>query len=1149
MPITVKQFPDPSSSSWIPADALQARSESLEILRSSLERYLRGEISGRSILISGHRGAGKTTLVDYSVRLAQVPGARPLRVPLYGPNLFPQPLQSETNKAKTETKADEKSHSDQKAVGDQKSKEGQKPADDQLTDAQRVLMELTVALYRSLVKEVAQSYERVLMIGPRGRPPARPFELGGRLILDLDDAPGPDRLRKFWQMAGALRWGVLFPEYRSPFTKFGTGAPDQGIRELVALSSAAQAFRVVAGKLDLSESKVESGEDSNTRSSESKIDVKALLVATLGLMSGLFGAAGVYFLGTAATAANSADMIKGMGAALAAAVAAITSARTASRTVTRKVTRGREYKFIRDFKLDTLGRELPNLIDRIRHAGLAPVFVVDELDKVPNLAANLRGLVRQLKPLVAERTFFCFLTDREYYEDLRAQSREIAYAPEHTYFTHRLFVSYSPQGLRAYLDGVLTADAENPQEQRTLEIDILAMTYLMLYRARMHPFDLNVQLQRLAVEQSAGLRRSGEVRTDAGFRYAITYQLAVETILRQEEVKKRLGQDPYLGQVIYDALYYPADRWDRSARKFDLFLKTLRDHLATRMHLSEMANEAGPSTGETNPAPQASASAKPKRQKHPPKADMALIKVEKLLSATDLEFIFNRLEEMIGLLANPEELLVPRLRSVGIDADIVTLVPRDPLLVLDGQVCTFKFDAFGRPLEGLDQTRRGQLMRALPYIKAMDKEIRETTSTLGEMLNLGAFSDRFGILDTSPAWAAVEPAIARLDGISEQENIEGDAAKDALAIITYSDKLEAHSANLALAIICGRNVAQAANVPFTAGLDAITKLFNFAALEPGGVVTELRRLAKDTLGLGVVPGSPLTPDNMGRWDLRIAAAWQFEAPSVSLSQSRGSLWEELGRRWEQGRYVRGKDYIVTREDLICTAAGIGPSRFETSDLRKNTIANWTALFRLGFEDKDEEEADYVPVWMALISASMLRLPAVGADLQHAQSFTFKKRQRAQAEFEQFRKLENSVRSASGGTQPSNVTDFAFVAVGPKSPALEWDVGVKVVGLVAPREMADSIGKICDALIPASSQQSTIRKSILAEASTPSEPSGAAPLLRSSRLFAGVHERRLMWARSGEASSAADQPTPIFGSPAIDGLKLMDQSSGPPGLTA
>src|SRR5690242_3843234 len=109
MPIIVRQFPDPTSDFWVPGDAPQARSEPLEILRSSLERYLRGEISGRSILISGHRGAGKTTLVDYSLRLAQVAGARPLRIPLYGPNLFPLSLEVQAKEAKPdEMKGDQK---------------------------------------------------------------------------------------------------------------------------------------------------------------------------------------------------------------------------------------------------------------------------------------------------------------------------------------------------------------------------------------------------------------------------------------------------------------------------------------------------------------------------------------------------------------------------------------------------------------------------------------------------------------------------------------------------------------------------------------------------------------------------------------------------------------------------------------------------------------------------------------------------------------------------------------------------------------------------------------------------------------------------------------------------------------------------------
>ena len=68
-------------------------------------RYCDGEVTGRSFLIAGHRGAGKTTMVSnahlQAVREAgrRIRAARPLIVWLHGPSLFPQDRASLTTSA------------------------------------------------------------------------------------------------------------------------------------------------------------------------------------------------------------------------------------------------------------------------------------------------------------------------------------------------------------------------------------------------------------------------------------------------------------------------------------------------------------------------------------------------------------------------------------------------------------------------------------------------------------------------------------------------------------------------------------------------------------------------------------------------------------------------------------------------------------------------------------------------------------------------------------------------------------------------------------------------------------------------------------------------------------------------------------------
>src|SRR5215510_5119865 len=82
------------------------KSQTLQTFKRDLLRYLHQEISGRSYLISGHRGAGKTSLAQRAVEdvlrqemaeLLQrnwngtVAPQRPLFVKVHGPSLLEQP--------------------------------------------------------------------------------------------------------------------------------------------------------------------------------------------------------------------------------------------------------------------------------------------------------------------------------------------------------------------------------------------------------------------------------------------------------------------------------------------------------------------------------------------------------------------------------------------------------------------------------------------------------------------------------------------------------------------------------------------------------------------------------------------------------------------------------------------------------------------------------------------------------------------------------------------------------------------------------------------------------------------------------------------------------------------------------------------------
>lgn len=74
-----------------------------------------------------------------------------------------------------------------------------------------------------------------------------------------------------------------------------------------------------------------------------------------------------------------------------------------------------------DWSERRLERELPALLRRVKHAGFAPIFVLDELDKLEEQAQTLHAFLDLTKHIVRDHAAFLFLTNRDYFEQLLAQ--------------------------------------------------------------------------------------------------------------------------------------------------------------------------------------------------------------------------------------------------------------------------------------------------------------------------------------------------------------------------------------------------------------------------------------------------------------------------------------------------------------------------------------------------------------------------------------------------------------------------------------------------------------------------------------------------------------------------------------------------------
>src|SRR5215470_1448740 len=93
MALIIKKIVEPLTPASQATAALVIQSDGLHELLREMLRYARGEIVGRSYLIAGHRGVGKTTMVRQAIELlerqlsSENARLRPLFVDLHGPDL------------------------------------------------------------------------------------------------------------------------------------------------------------------------------------------------------------------------------------------------------------------------------------------------------------------------------------------------------------------------------------------------------------------------------------------------------------------------------------------------------------------------------------------------------------------------------------------------------------------------------------------------------------------------------------------------------------------------------------------------------------------------------------------------------------------------------------------------------------------------------------------------------------------------------------------------------------------------------------------------------------------------------------------------------------------------------------------------------
>jgi len=397
-------------------------------VRDQLRRYCRGEQDGVSILISGTRGMGKTTMAKLVVQrlIAYDTGLIPLPLILHGPTLLRPDAEADPPRRATGLPT-----RDEEKLAEELNKVRLK---------RWVLRSLIAALYQHVCMHIVEAWENAIsQSGPRSRWRSRDRrrltelqQLKAHLALKLDEAPNVSTLRKLWRRAGFLPDGVLchlYPDCRRPENQRRSWLEDQGVREITALAACAQSYLTIIGAPEETVSNVTAStattrtEGREAAKSEGKQEKPARDKGKGDTVSEQVKMLTPPALATLATTAiGVANPEKNIGWALGAGLFVYLLGLASSRFTMRRdqfAELRRRLVVTVDWSERRLERELPALLRRVKAAGLAPIFVLDELDKLEDEAETLHDFLDFSKHIVRDHAAFLFLSHRDYFERLQ----------------------------------------------------------------------------------------------------------------------------------------------------------------------------------------------------------------------------------------------------------------------------------------------------------------------------------------------------------------------------------------------------------------------------------------------------------------------------------------------------------------------------------------------------------------------------------------------------------------------------------------------------------------------------------------------------------------------------------------------------------
>jgi hypothetical protein len=1046
--LKTQETPPTVLADWpIPGRSHFMRAEAFKVLASAMDLYVLGQLPGRSFLIAGHRGAGKTslvqravaeqrddalrTLLDYTENnqrdLLTARGLRrPLLVKLHGPSLVAsdlprpgggEPARSADGSGKAATAPAQPAPAPGGAAAAQPpgtarpttAMNAQTPSPQPpgattgagaatqvggamtganaatqaagattgagaatpqaagaatetaapaagatpgtVDPAHVALVQIAIALYRALADECATSFAQQT----RGGAPAS-AETAAQLRLDLDQTASAATLRSYWNAVGCLQRGVLWPR-RIGEAAVDAGLRDQGLREILALVTAGQAFQVCSGAITYKQTEKDSRSSETSREAKAAFDFSGLAnrLASLGV-----GALLGWGVGPAAGLPAAAGA--GVGAALVGALGINWSSKqSASRQ------RDLDYTFLVDRSVQTLDRDLPLVIERVRDAGLAPIFLIDELDKLDHPAETIGTLIRRLKHLITDYGFFCFLTDRDYYESVQRGIETGPYPREHTYFSDRLFILYTPLELARYVRAVVQSDvpvdpadatrALDPARQPDLNADRLARAILakaVVYRSKLNTVDAVRELARGWNSDGTRAAESGAMASQFEFRLVVAVQLAIEYVLRHPDLAAPIQQNASFAQIAVDALYFLSREWEEGKPEFSGESAPLWRYLAGRLRLSPI----------------------------PPDDDDLEALLMPVLASNEQSQLSRFVNLLADMLTDFSRLRVVVEMADHLDADDVALlevIPRPPTTGLlqqqQGELYRYLFDTYGRDIETMRVIRESA---TLPQ-DVMD-EINNYDDYVANFDRL-AQTIGFGIADLVTCGAL--PPTVRWEEIVAARNRAVAAGMNNRPYPELAADMPVLRAFVAAIVQRGRGLARVVKLVVTLHgqsgvgrlaretLQRLTPLLDFGAAGTGG---DGGLVAGAWLAVTNLPGAAAL--SIQRWldelrqAQRAATIWPVTA---TLAPAAWDRW--LARAEQVLLQAQTVANDLTYDDLLLAALQQPPATLFRRNLGEMLVSEWSTLVLLGAMTAAGADGAGAPAWAIIVGLRALQFDA------------------------------------------------------------------------------------------------------------------------------------------------------------------------------